>query len=153
MLVLADCAVAVSNAKDTARWWKERLGFAAYTIPGSGHAIMVAPPGDRFVLHLCEGFEEIDPGNTGIAFVTDDIEATVRRTEGAGVEFAEPYSKTDGRRVAKFLDPDGNVFWLLGASSSMVRSVTSAKNKAPRPRRSARRIRRRGASRRSSRSR
>ena len=39
--------------------------------------MLVAPPGDRFILHLCEGFAPLEPGDTGIAFLTDDMAATV----------------------------------------------------------------------------
>lgn len=57
MLALADVAVVVSDAKASAKWWVKNLGFATFTVGGEGgHAILVAPPGERFVLHLCEGF-------------------------------------------------------------------------------------------------
>src|SRR4029077_2524130 len=85
----ADVAVVVSNAKTSARWWKKNLGFSSYTVGGAGHAILVAPPGERYVLHLCEGFAPLEPGNTGIAFVTDSIESTVARMKKGRVEFPE----------------------------------------------------------------
>lgn len=129
MIALADCAVAVSDAKAAARWWRESLGFAVHVVGQGDHAVMVAPPGDRFVLHLCEGFEPVQPGNSGIAFVTDDIEGVVRQMRSAGVTFPEPLKKESWGGMAKFADPDGNVYWLLGASTSFVRK--EATRRAP----------------------
>jgi predicted enzyme related to lactoylglutathione lyase len=126
MLRLADFAVTVTSATATAKWWKDAVGFEAYTLgaPGS-HAIMVAPPGERFLLHLCEGFAAVEPGNTGIAFVTDDIEKHVRKMKAAGVQFPEPLKKESWGASAKFADPDGNIFWLLGAPTGFIRRETT----------------------------
>lgn len=123
MIALADVAVVVSDAKASARWWVKNLGFSTYTIRGTGHAVLVAPPGERFVLHLCEGFAPIEPGNSGIAFVTDEIGSLVARMTKGGVKFSEPLRKEEWGRMAKFADPDGNVFWLLEAPTSMVRAT------------------------------
>lgn len=121
---MADCAVAVKDAKESARWWVEKLGFATHLISGS-HAVMVAPPGDRFVLHLCEGFEPVQPGNTGIAFVTDELEEMVLRMESAGVSFPQPLKVESWGGMAKFADPDGNIYWLLGAPTDFIRREAS----------------------------
>ena len=123
MIALADVAVVVSNAKASAKWWKQNLGFESHTIGGSGHAVMIAPPGDRFVLHLCEGFAPLEPGNTGIAFVTDDIDSLVERMHKGMVKFPEPVSKENWGKMAKFADPDGNIFWLMEAPTGMVRET------------------------------
>ncbi|MGA8543575.1 MAG: VOC family protein [Thermoplasmata archaeon] len=130
MIALADVAVTVTDAKRTAEWWTEKLDFAVHTVgaPG-GHAVVVAPPGDRFVLHRCEGFAPVERGNTGIAFLTDDLEGQVHRMEGAGVRFAEPLEKGGG--MAKFEDPDGNVFWLIGAPTEFIQQELSRKAGAP----------------------
>jgi predicted enzyme related to lactoylglutathione lyase len=125
MLRLADFAVTVADAKAAADWWQKKVGFEVHTIgaPG-GHAVLVAPPGERFVLHLCAGIEPVEPGNSGIAFMTDDIEAQVRRMEKAGVIFPEALKKESWGSHAKFSDPDGNIFWLLGAPSKFIREET-----------------------------
>jgi catechol 2,3-dioxygenase-like lactoylglutathione lyase family enzyme len=134
MLAVADVAVTVADAKKSAEWWQEKLGFDIHTIgPPGGHAIMIAPPGDRFVLHLCEGIEAVEPGNTGVAFMTDDIAAQVRRMEAAGVEFTEPLKMQSWGGSAKFADPDGNVFWLLGAPAKFVRTERERRAQARRP--------------------
>ena len=124
MLALADCAVVVKDAAEAARWWNEKLGFAVHTVGNGGHAVMVAPPGDRFVLHLCEGFEAVQPGNSGIAFVTDDLEGMVTRMTASGVDFPEPMRKESWGGMAKFLDPDGNIYWLMGAPTAFIRTET-----------------------------
>lgn len=125
MLALADVPVVVSNAKESAKWWQEKMGFAAHLVGGHEHAVMVAPPGDRFLLHLCEGFAPLEPGDTGIAFMTDEIQALCERMEGSGVRFAQPLQRTEFGGMAKFQDPDGNVFWLLGAPGSFIQGELS----------------------------
>jgi predicted enzyme related to lactoylglutathione lyase len=133
MIVLGDVAVTVKNARSSAEWWERKLGFGVHTIgPPEGHAVMVAPPGDRFVLHLCEGFAPVEAGNTGISFVTDDIERKVREMEREGVVFTEPLKVASWGGSAKFADPDGNVFWLLGAPARFVRAEASRRAKVPR---------------------
>jgi catechol 2,3-dioxygenase-like lactoylglutathione lyase family enzyme len=123
MLAFADVAVTVTDAQASAEWWNEKLGFAIHTIgPPGSHAVVVAPPGDRFLLHLCEKFEAVEPGNTGIAFVTDDLIADVKTLEAAGVEIVE--RSDDGGSTVKFADPDGNVFWLIGVPTEFIRSQT-----------------------------
>ena len=136
MIALADCAVTVSDTQMATDWWVEKLGFSVHKVGGSDHSVMVAPPGDKFVLHLCAGIEPVEPGNTGIAFMTDEIEALVARMEAAGVRFTEPLKRESWGAMAKFADPDGNVFWLLGASASFVRSESA--RRAPGIARSAR---------------
>jgi predicted enzyme related to lactoylglutathione lyase len=139
VLALADFAVTVTNARTSARWWEEKVGFSVYTIDGpEGHAVMVAPPGDRFLMHLCEGIEPIEPGNTGIAFMSDEIERQVRRMESDGVVFIEPLKKESWGGSAKFSDPDGNVFWLLGAPSGFIQQQLAMRAKAPKRARSPR---------------
>ena len=113
MMALADIGVSVTGAQASARWWEEKVGFRTTTIAGNEHAVVVAPPGDRFVLHLCQHYEPVEPGNTGVAFLTDELDATVARMREAGVEFTET-PKADAP-MAKFADPDGNIFWLIGA--------------------------------------
>ena len=136
MLALADCAVTVSNAQQASRWWMENVGFVSMTVGGTGHAVMIAPPGDKFVVHLCEGFAPVEPGNTGIAFVTDEIDSLVARMRQNGVVFPEPLHREPWGAMAKFADPDGNIFWLLGVPTSMVRRTL--RDRAPVGRRVAR---------------
>ena len=123
MIALADVAVVVSDAKRSANWWEKNLGFVTYTIPGGGHAVLVAPPGDRFVLHLCEGYAPLEPGDTGIAFITDDLDGLSGRMRSAGVKFPEPVRRESWGGMGKFADPDGNIFWLMQMPTKMVRAT------------------------------
>lgn len=134
MLALADIAVSVSNARNAADWWKDTMGFAVHTLgqPG-GHAVVVGAPGDRFLLHLCEGFEPVSPGNTGIGFITDDFDDQVRRMVETGVEFPELPSGGPGPQGAKFADPDGNVYWLMGLPTRFIREETGRRAPAAKP--------------------
>ena len=137
MIALADVAVVVSSAKASAAWWTKNLGFATTTVGGGrGHAVLVAPPGERFVLHLCEGFAPLEPGDTGIAFVTDDMDGLTARMLRGGVEFPEPPRKETWGTMAKFADPDGNFFWLLGVPTRFVRATLGSRApvRSPRPR-------------------
>ena len=140
MLAIADVAVTVTNARSSAEWWQKKVGFDVHTVgPPGGHAVMVAPPGERFVIHLCEGIAPVEPGNTGIAFMTDQLEEHVRRMEAAGVRFTEPLHQESWGGRAMFQDPDGNIFWLLGAPASFIRQELGRKAggaRSPRPPRS-----------------
>jgi catechol 2,3-dioxygenase-like lactoylglutathione lyase family enzyme len=138
MIALADCAVTVADAKEAGRWWKEKVGFEVDTVGPGDHAIMVAPPGERFVVHLCAGFAPVEPGNTGIAFVTDEIESLVSRMTANGVAFPEPFQKSAWGGSAKFADPDGNVFWLIGAPTGFIEQQLARRAPGP-PRRPPRR--------------
>ena len=131
MLAIADVAVVVSDAKRSASWWEDKVGCVSHRVDGSDHAVMIAPPGDRFVLHLCEGFAPVEPGDTGIAFITDEIENLTIRMRAAGVSFPVPLKKESWGAMAKFADLDGNVFWLLGVPTKMVRET--ARSFAPAP--------------------
>jgi catechol 2,3-dioxygenase-like lactoylglutathione lyase family enzyme len=131
MIAIADVAVVVSDAKASAKWWTENLGFATYTIGGTGHATLVAPPGERFILHLCEGFAPLEPGDSGIAFVTDEMDALMERMTRGGVQFPVPPTREAWGRMAKFADPDGNIFWLLDVPTSMVRATLNSRAAAP----------------------
>lgn len=109
-IVLGDVAVVVSDAKKSAQWWKEKCGFEIRD--DSGHWITVAPPGSDVVLHLCHTGEH-EEGNTGIGFYVDDVAEVQRVWESRGVKFSVPRRVGSASIQAKFLDPDGNEFWLF----------------------------------------
>lgn len=100
-------AVMVSDAKKSAKWYKSKLGFASSV---EGHWVTVWPKGATWKIHLCEG--EIEPGNTGIGLYSDNVEKTVASLKKKGVTFSQDYTKTEWGELAKFDDPDGNVFWI-----------------------------------------
>jgi len=100
-------AVMVSDAKKSAAWYKEKLGFETSV---EDHWVTAWPKGSTAKLHLCEG--ELEPGNTGIAVYTDDVKKMVEDLTKKGVKFAIGYTKKPWGEMAQFKDPDGNLIWI-----------------------------------------
>lgn len=100
-------AVGVADANKSASWYAEKLGFETSV---KGHWVTVNPKGSTTKIHLCQG--EVEPGNTGIAIYTDDIQKTVADLTAKGVQFAMGYTKTEWGEMAQLKDPDGNVIWI-----------------------------------------
>lgn len=105
---IGDVAVVVSDGKEAARWYSEKLGFKIYS--SEGHWITVGPAGATTVIHLCEG--KLEPGNTGIGLLADDIQKTYEELSGKGVEFTKKPADEGWGMYAMFKDMDGNEFWL-----------------------------------------
>jgi catechol 2,3-dioxygenase-like lactoylglutathione lyase family enzyme len=105
---LLTVAVMVSDAKKSAKWYREKLGFE--TSNEDDHWVVARPKGADWMLHLCEG--KLEPGNTGIGFYSDDVEKTVADLERKGVKIDQDYVKADWGGNASFKDPDGNVIWI-----------------------------------------
>lgn len=100
-------AVMVSDAKKSAKWFREKLGFETSV---EGHWVTVWPKGSLAKLHLCQG--DLEPGNTGIGFYAKDVEKEATGLKAKGVKFTRDVTKADWGTTAMFSDPDGNVFWL-----------------------------------------
>lgn len=105
-------AVMVTNAKKSANWYKEKLGFNVST---EEHWVTAWPKGVTWKLHLCEG--KLEPGNTGIGFYSEDLKKTVSELKKKGVKFSTDYTKTEWGEMSMFDDPDGNVFWISAGSA------------------------------------
>ena len=121
MIALANVAVMVSNAKVTARWWTKNLGFATYTIGGSGHATLVAPPGDR----CSASVRRVRPARAGghrDRLHHRQMDALVARMSKGKVQFPVPPKKQSWGSMAKFADPDGK-----SSGSSKLRPPWSAR--------------------------
>jgi lactoylglutathione lyase len=106
-------AVMVSDEKKAKEWYRDRLGFEVQS--DEEHWVVVAPPGSSFGIHLCPD-ESLEPGNSGILFLSDDIENTCRELEKKGVQFTRELGKAEWDEsliYAMFKDLDGNVFWLM----------------------------------------
>jgi len=100
-------AVMVSDAKKSAAWYAEKLGFETSE---EGHWVTAWPKGAKWKLHLCEG--KLEPGNTGIGLYSDDLKNTVADLKKKGVKFAQDYTKTEWGEIAQLKDPDGNIIWV-----------------------------------------
>lgn len=106
-------AVVVSDEKKAKEWYKDSLGFEVQD--EMEHWIVVAPRGSSIGIHLCRG-ETLEPGNSGILFYADDVEATYQELKRKGVEFTRELGKaewSENTKYAMFKDPDGNEFWLM----------------------------------------
>ena len=101
-------AVMVSDAKKSAAWYKEKLGFE---VSVEDHWVTAWPKGSTAKLHLCEG--DLEPGNTGVAYYSKDAAKTVADLTKKGVKFTMPYTKTEWGAMAQLKDPDGNLMWVL----------------------------------------
>jgi len=108
---LSSIAIVVSDAKKSAKWYKEKLGLQIRD--QEGHWITVSPKDSTVVFHLCEGFYPLEPGNSGISFVSKDVAKDQKALEAKGVKFTTPTTKEDWGIYAMFADPDGNEFWLV----------------------------------------
>ena len=121
-----DVAVVVSDAQKAKQWYVEKLGFKVTL--DKGHAICVSPrvSGPSLMLHLCgDGFAPLEPGNTGIGFTADDFDKTCEEMKQRGVRFSGRPADEDGYKMAKFLDMDGNEYWLF--ESSLAKKVVNEK--------------------------
>jgi catechol 2,3-dioxygenase-like lactoylglutathione lyase family enzyme len=125
-------AVLVNDAKISARWYHEKLGFEIVGM--EGHTVFVKPKGGGALLHLCErcdAWEDDSPGGrtgiwlrcgeiilrrdelSGLVLPASDperVEEAYRELKGKGVEFAEELTTTSWGKYAIFQDPDGNLF-------------------------------------------
>ncbi|MFZ0700133.1 MAG: VOC family protein [Thermoplasmata archaeon] len=120
-LVLTSVAVAVRDRKKAAKWYVEKLGFRVKD-DDQEHWMTVTDPRRTFRLHLCEMAgpgrkpKKSELGNTGIMLVTrEPIRTVYARLKKKGVKFSQPPKEFPWGWVAKFLDRDGNEFWLTPA--------------------------------------
>jgi len=106
-------AVPVGDAKKSAEWFREKLGFE---VTVNNHWVTAKPRGSRTVLHLCEECKEwggdTPGGQRGIAFSVDNVEKTYRQLKENGVQFSKALTKVPFGTYAIFKDLDGNEFWI-----------------------------------------
>ena len=120
-------AVVVSDRHQALKWYHETLGLPlTYIGPpesnsdarvqgtpeNAGHWIELGPNRPLTRLHICElADHKIEPGPTGITFLTDNIRSEYERLTAMGVKFGYPPRKMDwGEWLCSFRDPDGNEF-------------------------------------------
>jgi catechol 2,3-dioxygenase-like lactoylglutathione lyase family enzyme len=149
-------AIVVSDRHKAIRWYRDVLGLdVAYIGPrtsnvdpnvqgtpdDAGHWIEMGPLRPETRVHVCQ-MDVMEPGPTGITFLTDDILADYKRLREKGVEFPLPPEKTEwGEWLGQFADPDGNVFDLkqpISAREWKVSSRPPERRKPPQVRRARR---------------
>jgi len=128
-------AILVNDAKKSAAWYQDKLGFEIVGI--EGHTVFVRPNGSQApLLHLCEqcdSWERDQPGGrTGVWLHCGQItipknekyqdlpawcysnpanvESTYFELKKKGVEFSEELTTTRWGKYAILKDPDGNEF-------------------------------------------
>jgi catechol 2,3-dioxygenase-like lactoylglutathione lyase family enzyme len=113
LTAVSSVAVLVHDAKKSAKWYHEVLGFEATE---QGHWVAVRPKDSKLVIHLCEKCDEWEGdapgGNTGIGFQSDDKRRTYEELKAKGVEFKQDLTTEWFGTYAIFKDPDGNEFWM-----------------------------------------
>jgi catechol 2,3-dioxygenase-like lactoylglutathione lyase family enzyme len=108
---IATIAVMVSDAKKSAKWYKEKLGFEISS--DDEHWTTAGVKGGKTEFHLCPD-EPLEPGNQGIILVCDNLGKTHKELVEKGVKFTlKPTKQPWGSVQAKFVDPDGNEFTLV----------------------------------------
>ncbi len=112
--------IAVADRKKAARWYTQKLGFRVFD--HGGHWTTVGDRSGGLRLHLCESerpavrLKRSEVGNTAILYTTTEpILKAYARLRRKGVRFSEPPHELPWGWVGKFLDPDGNEFWLCPA--------------------------------------
>ena len=129
---IGSVAILVRDAKKSAKWYQDKLGFEVVGI--EGHAVFVKPKDSQMLLHLCEQCtdwgNDKPGGRTGVWFqcgeVTISKDASTGRVIPAsdpanvershlelkqkGVEFSEELTKTKWGKMTILKDPDGNEF-------------------------------------------
>jgi lactoylglutathione lyase len=120
-------AMVVSDRRKALQWFTEVLGLeVAYigaaeaspksSVQGSpenlGHWIELGPGRPMTRIHLCESEDHrVEPGPTGITFLTDNILCEYERLRARGVRFINsPKQMEWGEWLCEFLEPDGNEF-------------------------------------------
>ncbi len=107
---VSSVAVVVRDEKKALQWYRSKLGFEVRS--RYGHWVTVAPKNSRgFVLHLCNT-RPLEKGNTGIAFLVDDLNKTYEDLSKRGVKFTKKPVDEGWGPYAMLKDPDGNEFWL-----------------------------------------
>jgi catechol 2,3-dioxygenase-like lactoylglutathione lyase family enzyme len=110
---VSSVAVLVKDAKKSAEWYREKLGF---DVSIQGHWVAVKPEGSKVLVHLCEKCEEWGDdqpgGNTGISLASDDQKKAYEELKRRGVDFAVDLKTEWFGTYAIFRDPDGNEFWM-----------------------------------------
>lgn len=105
-------AVVVKDVKKAKKFYTQKLGLKLFD--DTDHWVTVGQPRTGLRLHLCQ-MEPQEKGNTGILFSVDEkTEAAYKALKKKGVEFSVAPTQHEWGMECRFVDPDGNEFWLMG---------------------------------------
>jgi len=114
-------AVVVADRRKARDWYCDVLGFTVLD-DDPEHWTTVGHPSVGARIHLCEIAQRgkrsgpAESRATGILLLTREPLARVyRRLAKRGVRFPLPPCELPWGSIARFLDPDGNEFWLMPA--------------------------------------
>jgi catechol 2,3-dioxygenase-like lactoylglutathione lyase family enzyme len=108
----SSAAVVVKNLKRAKKFYTAKLGLKV--IDNMEHWVTVGQPRTGVRIHLCEASPQ-EQGNTGILFSADaTLKEAFKTLKKKGVKFSVPPTKQPWGVECRFLDPDGNEFWLMG---------------------------------------
>jgi predicted enzyme related to lactoylglutathione lyase len=93
----------VSEMNAAVAFYRDKLGLE---VEEHGDWSEVSAGSERIGLNASES--PAGSGGAVIAFSVDDLDATVERLKGNGVEFSGEVSEHPWGRIAPFEDPDGN---------------------------------------------
>ncbi len=104
-------AVVVKDARRSKKFYVDKLGMTV--LDDYPHWVTVGKPRQGFRIHLCDT-EPLEPGNTGIALRVDTkLDAAYQALKKKGVKFSVPPKEQEWGMECRFVDPDGNEFWLM----------------------------------------
>jgi len=108
-------SIPVSNHDVSLKFYTEQMGFKVATDqafgPGQRWIELLIPGSDvNLALFTPPGHENRIGGFQSVTFWCDDVFATSKLLKSKGVELAEEPRKEIWGTMAKFKDPDGNVF-------------------------------------------
>lgn len=118
-------AVYVSDYDRSLTYYTEKLGWEKredVPMGGDGRWLTVGIPGATTTINLAgpDMHGQHTPGGmSGVAIISDDIDAGYDRLVAAGVSFTGPVvAEPWGDRSAWFSDPDDNLFYLIQTATS-----------------------------------
>src|SRR5437870_12595602 len=82
MMRLTTIALVVSDAKRSAKWYTEKLGFELRD--HQGHWITVAPDKENIAFTVCEGLHPLEPGRSGLCPVGKRVQGESAAMPKAG---------------------------------------------------------------------
>ncbi|HEY3446682.1 MAG TPA: VOC family protein [Myxococcales bacterium] len=105
-------AVVVKNLKAARKFYTQKLGLKV--LDDMEHWLTVGADKNGMRIHLCE-MKPQEKGNTGILFAVDEkTDKAYAALKKKGVKFTVPPTQHEWGMECRFVDPDGNEFWLMG---------------------------------------
>src|SRR3954468_11709508 len=104
---IAFVAIAVTDAERARKFYQDLLGLKPSLTAMEGMWVEYEIGGTTIGVGCHPAWKPSRDG-TSVAFEVDDIDATIAKLKGAGVEFEMDKTETPVCWMAQFRDPDGN---------------------------------------------